>query len=130
MAVLGVGGVFIKCEDPEASKAWYRDVLGLEPNQYGGFDFLHGASAEAFGGGGRTIFSHFEEAVEYFGPSEKPFMINLMVDDLDAMIARLEGKGVALVGGPETYDYGKFAWIMDPDGIKLELWQPLADPTA
>ena len=130
MAVLGVGGVFIKCEDPEASKAWYKDILGLEPNQYGGFDFLHSASAEAFGPGGRTIFAHFEKDVEYFGPSEKSFMINLMVDDLDAMIARLAEKGVPLANEPEIYDYGKFAWVMDPNGIKVELWQPLADPTA
>jgi catechol 2,3-dioxygenase-like lactoylglutathione lyase family enzyme len=130
MAVLGVGGVFIKCEDPDASKAWYKDVLGLEPNQYGGFDFLHSASAETFGPGGRTIFAHFEKDVAYFAPSEKPFMVNLMVDDLDAMIARLSEKGVPLEGEPETYDYGKFAWVMDPNGIKIELWQPLADPTA
>ncbi len=130
MAVLGVGGVFIKCEDPQASKAWYKDVLGLEPNQHGGFDFLHTASSDAFGPGGRTIFAHFDKDVEYFGPSEKSFMINLMVDDLDAMLVRLADKGVPLANEPETYDYGKFAWVMDPNGIKVELWQPLADPTA
>ncbi len=130
MAVLGVGGVFIKCADPEASKAWYRDVLGLEPNQYGGFDFLHSGSAEAFGSGGRTIFAHFEADADYFAPSEKPFMINLMVDDLDAHLKRLEEHGVPLEGEPQSFDYGKFAWVMDPNGIKLELWQPLADPTA
>jgi catechol 2,3-dioxygenase-like lactoylglutathione lyase family enzyme len=130
MAVLGVGGVFIKCEDPEASKAWYKDVLGLEPNEHGGFDFLHSGSAKAFGPGGRTIFAHFETDVEYFAPSEQPFMINLMVDDMDAMLERLRDKGVPLQGVPEEYDYGKFAWVMDPNGIKIELWQPLADPTA
>ena len=128
MAVLGVGGVFIKCEDPEASVAWYKDVLGMEPNQYGGYDFMHSDSAEAFGPGGRTIFGHFEKGTDYFGPSEKSFMINLMVDDLDAMIGRLEDKGVPLEGEPQTYDYGKFAWVMDPNGIKVELWQPLAPP--
>ncbi len=128
MAVLGVGGVFIKCEDAKASVDWYKDVLGMEPNQYGGYDFLHSGSASAFGEGGRTIFGHFEKDVEYFGPSEKSFMINLMVDDLDAMMTRLAEKQVPLVGEPETYDYGKFAWIMDPNGIKIELWQPLAPP--
>jgi catechol 2,3-dioxygenase-like lactoylglutathione lyase family enzyme len=130
MAVLGVGGIFIKCEDPEASKAWYKDVLGLEPNEHGGFDFLHSRSAEAFGPGGRTIFAHFDKDAAYFAPSEKPFMINLMIDDFDGMLQRLADKGVALVGDPETYPYGKFAWVMDPNGIKIELWQPLADPTA
>ena len=128
MAVLGVGGVFIKCEDPEASVAWYKDVLGMEPNQYGGYDFLHSDSAEAFGPGGRTIFGHFKTDTDYFGPSAKSFMINLMVDDLDAMIAQLKDKGVPLEGDPEAYDYGKFAWVMDPNGIKVELWQPLAPP--
>ncbi len=128
MAVLGVGGVFIKCEDPEASVAWYKNVLGMEPNQYGGYDFMHSASADAFGPGGRTIFGHFEKGTEYFGPSQKSFMINLMVDDLDAMLARLKEKGVPLEGEPESYDYGKFAWVMDPNGIKVELWQPLAPP--
>lgn len=130
MAVLGVGGVFIKCADPDASKAWYRDVLGLEPNQYGGFDFLHSGSAEAFGSGGRTIFAQFAHDADYFAPSERPFMLNLMVDDLDAHLKRLEDHGVALEGGPQSFDYGKFAWVMDPNGIKLELWQPLSDPTA
>lgn len=128
MAVLGVGGVFIKCEDPDASKAWYKDVLGLEPNDYGGFDFLHSGTAEAFGPGGRTIFAHFDKDVEYFSPSQKPFMINLIIDDMDAMLARLNDKGVALEGEPENFDYGKFAWVMDPNGIKVELWQPLAPP--
>jgi catechol 2,3-dioxygenase-like lactoylglutathione lyase family enzyme len=128
MAVLGVGGVFIKCENPELSKAWYKDVLGLEPNDYGGFDFLHSHTAEAFGPGGRTIFAHFEKDVEYFAPSEKPFMVNLIIDDMDAILARLKDKGVALEGEPENFDYGKFAWVMDPNGIKIELWQPLAPP--
>lgn len=126
--MLGVGGVFIKCEDPDASKAWYKDVLGLEPNDYGGFDFLHSGTAEAFGPGGRTIFAHFDKDVEYFEPSQKPFMINLIIDDMDAMLARLKDKGVALEGEPENFDYGKFAWVMDPNGIKVELWQPLAPP--
>lgn len=128
MAVLGVGGVFFKCADPEASKAWYADVLGMEPNDYGGFDFLHSGSAEAFGPGGRTIFAKFAEDTDYFAPSQKPFMINLMVDDLDAHIARAKKHGVELEGEPQSFDYGKFAWIMDPNGIKIELWQPMAPP--
>ena len=130
MAVLGLGGVFIKCGDLDASKAWYQKVLGLKINDYGGFDFEHGKSAEAFGAGARTIFSMFAEDVEYFGPSQKSFMINLMVDDLDAMLAHLKALDIPLVGEPEDYSYGKFAWIMDPNGVKLELWQPLEPPAS
>lgn len=126
MAVLGVGGVFIKCADPEQSKAWYRDVLGLKPDDYGGFTFLHSNSADAFGPGGRTIFAQFGDDTDYFAPSEKPFMINLMVDDLDAHLKRFAHHGVPLEGEPQSFDYGKFAWVIDPNGIKLELWQPLA----
>lgn len=129
MAVLGVGGVFFKSPDPEAAKAWYRDVLGMKPNDYGGYDFLHGDSAAAFDTRARTIFAHFEAGSDYFAPSEHPFMINLMVDDLDALLARLDEKGVPLAGEPEDYDYGRFAWVIGPDGVKIELWQPLKDPT-
>lgn len=128
MAVLGVGGVFIKCADPDATKAWYRDVLSLEPNDYGGFDFLHSGSAEAFGPGGRTIFAPFDQGDDYFAPSTQPFMINLMVDDLAAHLKRLKEKGVPLEGEPQTFDYGTFAWVMDPNGIKIELWEPGAPP--
>jgi len=130
MAVLGVGGVFFKSPDPDAAKAWYRDVLEMEPNSYGGFDFLHAASADAFGEGGRTIYAHFEAETPYFDPSPHPIMVNLMVDDLDAVLARLAEKNVPLLGDPETYDYGRFAWVLGPDGVKIELWQPLKDPTA
>ncbi len=62
---------------------------------------------------------------EYFRPSGKPFMINLMIDDMDGMLARLKDKGVALEGEPQDYVYGRFAWIMDPNGVKIELWQPI-----
>lgn len=130
MAVLGVGGVFIKCADVEATKAWYRDVLGITPSDYGGFDFLHSDSAAKFGPGGRTIFAQFEKDADYFAPSDQAFMINLIVDDLDATLARLSDKGVPQEGEPQTFDYGKFAWVMDPNGIKIELWQPTPPPGA
>ena len=124
--VLGVGGVFIKCADPEASKAFYRDVLGAQENEYGGFHFLHGCANARFGDGARTIFAHFEADAEYFAPSEHAFMLNLMVDDLDAVIERIRAAGLSLEGEPERYEYGAFAWVMDPNGIKVELWQPAA----
>jgi predicted enzyme related to lactoylglutathione lyase len=97
-------------------------------NDYGGLDFLHAGSAERFPKAARTIFSAFKDDVPYFQPSEKPFMINLMVDDLDGMLARLEEKGVPLTEPVQDHDYGRFAWVMDPNGVKVELWQPIEPP--
>ncbi len=125
MAVLGLGGLFIKSEHPEKTKNWYRDVLGVEINAYGGMDFPHKAAADAFPTAARTIFDRFKADSDYFAPSDSPFMINLMVDDLDAALARIESAGQALIGAPEAYDYGRFAWLLDPDGVKVELWQPI-----
>lgn len=125
MAVLGVGGVFFKCKNPKATNAWYREVLGMEPNDYGGFDFLHRTSADRFEDGARSIYAVFEAESAYFAPSNEAVMINLMVDDLDALLARIKAAGVALDGEPESFDYGRFAWIMNPDGVKIELWEPV-----
>lgn len=123
--VIGLGGVFLSCADPEATKAWYVRVLGLEVNEYGGFAFRHADSARAFPEGARTIFAPFGEASGYFAPSTLPFMLNLIVDNLDAVLARVEAEGVAQVQPAESHDYGRFAWVMDPDGRKIELWQPI-----
>ena len=123
--VIGVGGVFFLSPDPDGLMAWYADTLGLTINDYGGADFLHADSGKAFPQGARTIFSGFKDTTEYFAPSDKPFMINLMIDDMDSMLARLKEKGVALEGEPQDFDYGRFAWVMDPNGTKIELWQPI-----
>jgi catechol 2,3-dioxygenase-like lactoylglutathione lyase family enzyme len=122
--VTGIGGIFFACKNVEATRAWYRDVLGLTLNDHGGADFLHEASVKAHEDGARTIWAPFESA-EYFQPGTGQFMINLMVDDLAGMIARIQAAGVELVGAPETYPYGKFAWVLDPDDRKLELWEPI-----
>lgn len=123
--VIGVGGVFFLSPDPDGLMAWYADTLGLTINDYGGADFLHADSGKAFPQGARTIFSGFKDTTEYFAPSDKPFMINLMIDDMDSMLSRLKEKGVALEGEPQDFDYGRFAWVMDPNGTKIELWQPV-----
>ena len=128
--VVGLGGVFFHCTDPEATASWYRDVLGMPLNDHGGADFLHGDSAARFGSGARTIWAPFRADSGYFAPSDRPFMVNLMVDDLAAVLARLAERGVALAGDPEEYDYGRFAWVMDPNGVKVELWQPPAGDVA
>jgi len=122
--VLGLGGVFLSCADSEATVAWYRDVLGLDPNDYCGFDFLHRDSARIFPSAARTILGAFAADSDYFKPSTLPFMLNLMVDDLDAIIARAENAGAPFVQPREDTDYGNFAWLMDPDGRKVELWEP------
>lgn len=122
--VIGVGGVFMASADPERTKQWYARVLRFELDAQGGFSFRHGETATAFPEGARTVFAPFAADTDYFAPSTQPFMVNLIVDDLDAVLARCAAEGVAQVQPSEGYDYGRFAWIMDPDGRKLELWQP------
>jgi catechol 2,3-dioxygenase-like lactoylglutathione lyase family enzyme len=122
--VMGIGGVFLLCANMELTKDWYTAVLGLEPDDFGGFHFMHDESAEAFGQGARTIFAPFAADTDYFEPSRLPFMLNLMVDDLDGVLARVTAAGVRQVQTRQDYPYGRFAWIMDPDGRKLELWEP------
>lgn len=122
--VIGLGGVFFLCDDPAATAKWYEEVLGMSPNDYGGFDFLHAASAKAFPEGARSIFAPFKSGSDYFNPSSETVMFNLMVDDMDAVLKRIEAAGVELVQPPEDFDYGRFAWVIDPDGRKIELWQP------
>ena len=124
--ILGLGGVFFVCADSEATKAWYARVLGMEPDEHGGLAFLHAQSAAAFPQGARTVFAPFPD-VAYFAPSIATFMMNLIVDDLDAVLARARAEGVAEVQPREAHPYGLFGWIMDPDGRKIELWQPPSD---
>lgn len=123
MPVLGIGGLFVKSADPDASMAWYRDVLGIQLDEHGGITFSHGEAAARFGDGARSIFARFKAGTDYFKPSTQTFMINLLVDDLDALLERIKAHGVELIGEPESHDYGRFAWIMDPDGVKIELWE-------
>ncbi|MEM1188839.1 MAG: VOC family protein [Pseudomonadota bacterium] len=122
--VLGVGGLFMASEDPAATAEWYHRVLGMRINDYGGFDFLHAHSAARFPEGARTVFAPFAAAADYFKPSTLPFMLNLIVDDLEAVMARALAAGEEPVQPAENTDYGNFAWLMDPDGRKVELWQP------
>lgn len=122
--VVGLGGVFLSSESPETTVAWYRDVLGMAPNDYGGFDFLHADSARAFPEAARSILSAFDSGTEYFKPSTLPFMLNLIVDDLSGLLQRAESAGARQLQPREDTDYGDFAWLMDPEGRKIELWEP------
>lgn len=121
--VTGLGGVFFKCADPESVKKWYREHLGIESDQWG-FAFLW-RDLEDPEQRGYTVWSPFPDATEYFEPSEQPYMFNYRVADMDALLPQLEAEGVEVVGGPDSEANGKFAWILDPDGRKIELWEPI-----
>jgi catechol 2,3-dioxygenase-like lactoylglutathione lyase family enzyme len=115
--VTGLGGVFYKVEDSEATARWYKEMLGVGGEW--GATFAYSGSP-----GGYSILSPFRASSDYFDPSPAAFMINLRVDDLDSMTAELEGKGIEILGRQDE-EYGKFAWILDCDGIKVELWEQI-----
>ena len=116
--VTGLGGVFYKVADPAATQAWYREMLGVG-GEWGAVFPFSGDVPEGY-----ALLSPFKAATDYFAPSGAPFMINLRVDDLDGLIADLAVKGVPILGRQDE-DYGRFAWILDPDGIKIELFQQI-----
>jgi len=120
--VTGIGGVFIKAEDPKALAAWYRDVLGMPVQPWGGAALRN----DAPGHPPKTAWSVFDASSDHFAPSTSPYMINYAVDDMDAMLKRLHDKGVTVLKQSDDDNFGRFAWIMDPEGHKLELWQPKA----
>ncbi len=120
--VLGVGGVFFKVNDPKALLAWYARVLGQEVLPFGAVMFEPAAAAAHQGSA--TVFSPFKVDTEYFKPSTREFMINLMVDDLEGMLARCKEHGVEPIHRLPNEPNGEFAHIVDPEGIKIELWQP------
>ena len=116
--VTGLGGIFYKVADTAATSKWYHETLGVG-GEWGAMFPVKDDTPEAY-----NLLSPFKAETDYFAPSAASFMINLRVDDLDAMIADLEDKGIAILGRQDE-DYGKFAWIMDPDGIKIELFQQI-----
>lgn len=118
--ITGIGGVFFKSKDPKALAAWYRDVLGLPLQPWGGAMLRYDASRHPPVLTWRT----FPAATTYFAPSDSGFMINYAVDDMDAIVARLGAKGVAIVKRSDDDASGRFAWIVDPEGNKIELWEP------
>lgn len=120
--VTGIGGVFFKCKDPQAIKDWYQANLGLNMTPYGvNFEWR---DAEDPDKKGSTAWNPFPETTKYFEPSGKDFMINYRVGNLEALVAELQQAGVTIVDKIEAYDYGKFVHIMDPEGNKIQLWEP------
>lgn len=115
--VTGLGGIFYKVADPARTSAWYKENLGL-----GGEWGTMFVWADEPGESPYSLLSPFKQETDYMAPSTQPFMINLRVDDLDGMIADLAAKGIDVLGRQDE-DYGNFAWILDCDGVKIELWQ-------
>ena len=118
---LGIGGVFFKSPDPKALGKWYRGVLGVPFDDECGGNFPVGDAPT----GSFTVWAPFRADTDYFAPTSSPFMINLMVDDLDGALEQVEAGGATIVGDVESYDFGRFGWFLDPDGNKVELWQPM-----
>ena len=116
-AVVGLGGVFYKAADQAAVKDWYHRVLGVKFTDWGGAMFKHPSI-------GKTQVALFAADTDYLKPSTQPFMINLIVDDLDGLLAAAEAAGEK-PGGRQEHEFGKFAWFVDPAGVKIELWEPV-----
>jgi len=127
--VTGIGGIFLRARDPKALSAWYAQNLGIVLSDYGGATFLW--SDEVPATTGSTTWSLFPENTKYFGPGTaagpQAAMVNYRVDDLDALLEQLKAAGVTIDPKREDASYGRFAWIVDPEGNRVELWQPLAD---
>ncbi len=127
--VTGIGGVFFKSERSEQLYEWYEKHLGIRRDPHGqGASFewreLQAADGSEPGPKALTAWAIFPHTTKYFGPGPAPFMVNYRVDDLDALLAELKSAGVAIDPRREDSDYGRFAWITDPDGNRIELWEP------
>jgi predicted enzyme related to lactoylglutathione lyase len=121
--VTGIGGIFFKCKDPEAMKEWYAKNLGLPTDQYG--TTFEWRESEDSSKKGTTQWSPFKETTQYFAPSTKEFMINYRVENLETLVEELRKEGVMITDTIESFEYGKFIHIMDPEGNKIELWEPV-----
>lgn len=121
--VTGIGGIFFFSDNPEKTKEWYSENLGLEVNQWGSsFEFRNANRPDEIN---YLQWSPFKQGSEYFAPSKKEFMINYRVQNIEGLVKKLKDNGVAIVDSIETFDYGKFVHIMDAEGNKIELWEPI-----
>lgn len=119
---VGVGGVFLRARDPKALSKWYETNLGIERRVSAEALTFEGPEAA-----GTTVFAHFPADTQYFGESPQQAMINFRVDDLDGLLAKLSSADVRIDPKREDYSYGRFAWIWDPEGNRVELWEPKED---
>ncbi len=121
--VIGIGGVFFKARDKAALNAWYKDALGMG-GEWGHIFDHDDLPADKDGKRGSAIWSPFSADTQYFAPSTKDYMVNLRVDDLDALLAHLKQRGDNVLDRRENTEQGKFGYVVDPEGTLLELWQP------
>ena len=121
--VTGIGGIFFKSKDPKALSAWYKTHLGIDVQAWGGAAF-EWKNPDNPAGVGTTAWSLFPADTKYFAPSAAPFMVNYRVADLHALLAALRSEGVQVEDKVDESEYGKFGWVVDPEGNKVELWQP------
>jgi predicted enzyme related to lactoylglutathione lyase len=119
--VTGIGGIFFKCKDPKMIKAWYREHLGIDAGDYG-FNFIWNPDKEN-PSEGMTVWTPFDQQTKHFQPSTKDFMINYLVANLEDLIKELKSAGVTMLDEMESYPYGKFVHLLDPEGNKIELWE-------
>ena len=125
--VTGIGGIFFKAEDPKKLKDWYGKHLGLDISEWGStFHWIDPDHPDAKTPA-QTVWSPFERDTKYFSPSEKQFMINYRVENLESLLDTLRQENVTIIGDIEEYPYGKFGWILDSEGNKIELWEPKDD---
>ncbi len=121
--VTGIGGIFFFSDDPDQTKAWYAEHLGLATDQWGStFEFRNANRPEEIN---YLQWSPFKRGSAHFAPSTKEFMINYRVQNIEALVEKLRAAGATIVDEIETFDYGKFVHILDPEGNKLELWEPI-----
>lgn len=121
--VTGIGGIFFQANDPAALQEWYRRHLGIDVQSWGGTAFTW-TNAAGEPCGGTTTWSIGPRGNDYYAPSTAPFMINYRVDDLGALLAALRAEGCNVLEQTDDSEYGKFGWVVDPEGNKIELWQP------
>jgi predicted enzyme related to lactoylglutathione lyase len=113
--VVGIGGIFLRASDPAALNTWYRDCLGLDADEHGLWQ----------PGAGPTVSATFEQDTDYFGSPGQQVMLNFRVDNLDAMLAQLRSMGAVVAGETQEMEgVGRFGWVTDPEGNRIELWQP------
>ncbi|MBN2348778.1 MAG: VOC family protein [Bacteroidales bacterium] len=121
--VTGLGGIFFKCENPQNIKNWYKKHLGIASDEYGGlFEWRDAENPEQKC---YTAWNPFDKNTSYFNPGNQSYMINYRVEDLKGLLEILKNEGVKIIGEIEEYEYGKFGWILDQEGNKIELWEPV-----
>ncbi len=122
--VTGIGGIFFKSENPERLYGWYERHLGIQRGADGSGVTFEWRDASDPKTQGITVWSIFPSSTKYFGPGSSPFMVNYLVENMEALLEALKAEGVEIIPGGEDHEYGRFAWIIDPDGNRIELWEP------